>query len=112
MTETVTNDAALAMRCRTEAAVGTDQEARDWLRVTADRLSWLSQWGKARWIPTSERLPRNYVHVIAYPEGARRAVEMWRTDNDVWMMGDFIPVKVVTHWMPLPEPPADVAEQT
>ena len=60
-----------------------------------------------RWIPVSERLPKDGERVIAYfPEETESVGEatfrlteenQWLTEHGSWFL--------VTHWMPLPEPP-------
>lgn len=49
-----------------------------------------------RWIPVTERLPRNGEHILVYY-------------SDGWICDQYSPVDGgVTHWMPLPEPPKEV----
>lgn len=64
-----------------------------------------------RWIPCSERLPDNCVAVLVYT--GENNFKVWLAEYskymEVWTLaGNYIPIKknAVTHWMPLPEPPA------
>jgi hypothetical protein len=69
-----------------------------------------------RWIPVSERLPEHDANVLAvWHDGERRRVsELLFVDYSepgepshpewVWEV-QRIPHSLVTHWMPLPEPP-------
>lgn len=59
---------------------------------------------KARWIPVSERLPELGLSVIGVG-GESSPREMWLDLNHQWHMADGSEVDLVTHWMPLPEPP-------
>ena len=64
--------------------------------------------GKPKWIPVSERLPKNFVSVLVHiPEmnPCPAVMEAYRFD-DGWVtkMAAF-DINCATHWMPLPEPP-------
>lgn len=59
---------------------------------------------KPRWIPVSERLPELGLSVIGVG-GESSPREMWLDLNHQWHMADGSEVDLVTHWMPLPEPP-------
>lgn len=66
-------------------------------------------WSKMpRWIPVSERLPEDDSVVLAFmPEGSElkpEVREMYFSDGE-WM-NDRGHWPEVTHWMPMPEPPA------
>ena len=62
---------------------------------------------RSRWIPVKERLPDDNVPVAIVARGVVAAGELYR---DVWY--HTLPevairrIADVTHWMPLPEPPA------
>jgi hypothetical protein len=77
-----------------------------------------------RWIPVSERLPEEYQTVLVMTDAGVSAGEIRFPDSECemdetwWMVfkdmrdrlnswAGFIPLSVVTHWMPLPEPPED-----
>ena len=60
-----------------------------------------------QWIPVTERLPEVHEHVIGWQHGWARTAEVWRGSKGQWLGGDFEPADEVTHWMPLPAPPAD-----
>lgn len=55
-----------------------------------------------RWIPVEERLPDDETKVICYPEYYKVHYE-----NGDWWSGNYRIIYGVTHWQPLPEPPAD-----
>lgn len=57
-----------------------------------------------QWIPVSERLPELGLSVIGVG-GESSPREMWLDLNHQWHMADGSEVDLVTHWMPLPEPP-------
>jgi len=57
------------------------------------------------WISVKDRLPENYSHVLTYSAKEDYVPYIWLGD-DRW--------NKITHWMPLPEPPdelADVSEE-
>lgn len=66
---------------------------------------------KPRWIPVTERLPKengNYLVAINCPRG--KWVEICASDGREWVSVDGYAeyaTKWVTHWMPLPEPPKE-----
>ena len=55
---------------------------------------------KLRWIPVTERLPREQETVLIWGKQGVILLD-WRRDNKWSCFRD------VTHWMPLPEPPKD-----
>ena len=60
---------------------------------------------KTRWIPVSERLPEDsgqYICAIRYNEEPKKTWVEQRFWNIFWW--DMY-TSIVTHWMPLPEPP-------
>ncbi|MFM9115530.1 MAG: DUF551 domain-containing protein [Planctomycetota bacterium] len=72
--------------------------------VVRELRPWLAQ---RQWIPVTERLPDLHEHVIGWQQGWANAAEVWRGSKGQWLGGDFEPADEVTHWMPLPAPPAD-----
>ena len=63
-----------------------------------------------RWIPVEERLPQNYISVLAYiptAEPLPMVHEAYIGDDGEWHSSVFYGIEneYVTHWMPLPEPP-------
>jgi hypothetical protein len=60
-----------------------------------------------RWIPVSERLPERNEIVLAVDQGGVTVGSYSPMLEDWWALhGDrMAPGAVVTHWMPLPEPP-------
>ena len=73
------------------------------------RKQWDEMDGRA-WIPVSERLPPPYIRVLAFVScqahehahaiGFIGSLRMWSLDEL------HEPSAEITHWMPLPEPPA------
>ena len=74
---------------------------------------WLEELKQRRdaeqWIPCSERLPETGTDVIVYyPYWYKSPVQIAHLKGDFWESSDGeydFPVKAVTHWKPLPEPP-------
>lgn len=70
---------------------------------------------RPRWIPVTERLPEEHIRVLVVNDDAkfmvaeRYADDWWYQysayDVDRW---DALEQGVITHWMPLPEPPKEV----
>lgn len=61
------------------------------------------------WISVKERLPDRFEYVLVYCKGLRRDIFVsygYRYDDTGWYV-DGIYTTVVTHWMPLPEPPEE-----
>lgn len=54
-----------------------------------------------RWIPVTERLPEAGKHVLVYSEDDGVSI--------VYNGGDSYSYALMTHWMPLPEPPKEDA---
>ena len=64
-----------------------------------------------RWIPVEERLPELHTKVLCCGvRGGRFIAELstWGNGNLYWDKRDGKGCPTVTHWMPLPEPPADM----
>lgn len=77
------------------------------LRALAAQLAEQQQELERRWIPVSERLPEGWTEVLFCLEG-RKVVCGFRAAGK-WHMSDERPINVqtvITHWMPLPAPPA------
>ena len=68
------------------------------------RKQWDEMHGR-QWIPVSERLPPDGDPVLVSWDGCMVGIA-WITKKQNWrdIEGEF--PKTVTHWMPLPEPPA------
>ena len=63
-----------------------------------------------KWIPVTERLPKNFISVLGYMTDAGDfppVRECYTVGNAFFFpaLGDVHPV---SHWMPLPEPPEEV----
>ena len=68
----------------------------------ADAIEELS---KPRWIPVTERLPEPYTWVLVSAEKHKVAFDAFY-DGAQWKDA-VLNVLIVTHWMPLPEPPKE-----
>lgn len=62
---------------------------------------------KPQWIPVTERLPEFDTEVLVY--AYNHNIWVWEYHGNAWEAEDgfYHEVDVVTHWMPLPEPPKD-----
>ena len=76
------------------------------VRYCKDPISNIEALPGVRWIPVTEQLPEQYSSVVGWTMyGEMGEVEhdgshfLWAYDNDF---------AAVTHWMPFPEPPADM----
>ena len=66
-----------------------------------------------KWIPVTERLPKPFTPVLVYrksfgtlpPYIKVDKMILWNDDTQVWTDEIETWKTVVTHWMPLPEPP-------
>jgi hypothetical protein len=60
------------------------------------------------WIPVSERLPDNLETVLCYTNFQEVRLWQWNERWNSWigLIADY-GKNVVTHWMPLPEPPKE-----
>ena len=64
-----------------------------------------NQVSSSKWIPVSERLPKEFENVLVYDSSDGMVEEAFITRHNEWVgvpMSD-----TVTHWMPLPEPPKE-----
>lgn len=61
------------------------------------------------WIPVTERLPENFVSVLGYMPASAPfpAVRECYTVGNAFFFPALNDVQMVTHWMPLPEPPKE-----
>ena len=59
-----------------------------------------------KWISVGERLPQPHERVIGWRDAWFRPAEVWLTDDGEWLGGDYERAGAITHWMPLPSPPA------
>jgi hypothetical protein len=86
-------------------AIESMSEAYDKLSRHMDDLAALMP----RWIPVSERLPEARDHVIVYAGFFQPFNEVSYIDAEgKWRFAyDDTEVPIVTHWMPLPEPPKE-----
>lgn len=64
-----------------------------------------------KWIPVTERLPKNFSHVLGFMAWGGMSVVQCESER-FYMQGSFAPLpkEAVTHWMPLPEPPKEEKE--
>lgn len=84
-------------------------------RYGLHKLGWLAysyppaHIDRSEWISVKERLPERFEHVLVYCKKHRGDIFVscgYRYDNTGWYV-DGIYTTVVTHWMPLPEPPKE-----
>ena len=63
---------------------------------------------KHKWIPVSERLPNHLDSVLCYTNFEEVRIWQWHEGWKSWigLIADY-GKNVVTHWMPLPEPPKE-----
>ena len=63
-----------------------------------------------KWIPVTERLPKDGAEVLAFNKTGFAYVDCWADGK--WKINSMVDEEheIVTHWMPLPEPPKDGAE--
>ena len=66
-----------------------------------------------KWIPVTERLPNNFVSVLGYmtDAGDFPPVRECYTVGRAFFFPALGDVHPVSHWMPLPEPPKEEAQQ-
>ncbi len=89
----------------------TPEEKMD--NVLAKQMAICSIIEQSGWIPVTERMPDNGVEVLTWnPTGPYQTVACW-VGNE-WSSGDCradaydrFEEEGITHWMPLPAPPAD-----
>lgn len=63
---------------------------------------------RARWIPCSERMPKNDTTVLVYrPSMVKKVMVSYFYNFFCWGRFDVHGKEVITHWMPLPEPPEE-----
>ena len=93
-------------------AVGIDREELvRALKYDRDQYEKGYRDAQPKWIPVTERLPKNGDVVLCYMEFNDVRILQW-DDVSAWWLGygrgdDWQKVNV-THWMPLPEPPKEV----
>lgn len=60
-----------------------------------------------RWIPVTERMPENTADVLVFRPKMKIEIGISCRINDEWLRygKDLHGNDVITHWMPLPEPP-------
>lgn len=65
------------------------------------------------WIPVSERLPDISRAVNVYCNGADASGVAWRLPDDSWFIPEpqAIGYESITHWQPLPSPPAIASQE-
>jgi len=116
--ETAIDSRTLAVKLHAVAAAACygDQAIRDWLHIAANHIAIhnMGITGCGRWIPVTERLPNrgewvlaygpHYSHIVAECDrGEWRSVYRDSETGEPWLRE----AGMVTHWMPLPAPPAD-----
>ncbi len=63
---------------------------------------------QGEWISVKDRLPENYDSVLVYCKGNSSIVDVCSYSDSIGFMG-IAPywIELITHWMPLPEPPKE-----
>jgi hypothetical protein len=77
-------------------------------RIDSDLMEAHSMAVKAlrnEWIPVTERLPEPFEVVCVYVPAEQRVTDAYMTRHNEWV--GIRMISVVTHWMPLPEPPKE-----
>ena len=107
--------AALVLKNQAEERRGLGgKDTREYvkrLRATAKRLR---QMAEPRWIPVGDRLPEEGVDVLVCESSfvhmktgeTHQLLNLASLTNGCWSSSDEGMTLSVTHWMPLPEPPA------
>lgn len=75
------------------------------MHMAADRL-WILE-NRQRWIPVTERLPENGTNILSYMSDEFES-RIFPANYDCGIWFDCVlnvSQSMVTHWMPLPEPP-------
>lgn len=64
---------------------------------------------KPKWIPVTERRPENFVSVLGYMPASAPfpSVRECYTVGNAFFFPALNDVQMVTHWMPMPEPPKE-----
>lgn len=93
-----------------------DEESDNYLntrRTTLEMaLAYLKEhFDEPKWIPVTERLPEKDKEVLCLLGDGEFWLAVWdHCDDGLWTDGErWVSKCFVTHWMPLPEPPKEVA---
>ena len=97
----------LKQQINMEQALGNIQTLADVERIIDFIATDVPDTNVGKWIPVSERLPKDGQRVIVYDNSAFFGVA-WRENNEWWADEFIYDDGDVTHWMPLPEPPKEV----
>lgn len=64
-----------------------------------------------KWIPVTEKMPKNFVSVLGYMPASAPfpPVRECYTVGNAFFFPALNDVQMVSHWMPLPEPPLEDA---
>lgn len=77
-------------------------------------LRWLEDYKElkelTRWIPCRERMPEVGSTILILFENQIKVSRLEKSKLGFLMNGEFIGKNLVTHWMPLPDPPKGDAE--
>jgi hypothetical protein len=88
-----------------EAVAAVERIGKDWREQLEQAASEIER----RWIPVGERLPERNKMVCVVCKGHATVGTYSPMMLDWWAMMPFtsnmVPTRLVTHWMPLPEPP-------
>lgn len=103
------------IRCRMAPKINGCQMTEEWqitIEVCQIAIEAIREKEQRRWIPVTERLPEEFISVIVsipseHPlptvKEAYMANGCWVTKMAIFSSND------ITHWMPLPEPPKEGA---
>lgn len=84
-----------------------ERHAENWHEIGELMNAWLRANGGVKWIPCAERLPDSHVTCIVGRADVGWPVTAFWTGN-CWSRDVLHPPLHVTHWMPMPTPPANV----
>lgn len=74
-----------------------------WAKAVSDASKAEAENKASRWIPVTERLPEPFEVVLVYDHTGKSINWAYMTRHREWV--GVIVSHIVTHWMPLPEPP-------
>lgn len=76
-------------------------------QATAELLALAERGARYRWVPVSERLPKENQMVDAMADGEREANLIFYKGKFTYGDDFYVNVDNVTHWMPIPDKPEE-----